>query len=115
MSEEQSRLNRRRRKPATTPEERENQLISDALNLAERQIADGTVSAQVLTHFLKQATEKTKLEQKKLEADTQLALAKVEATELNKRLEEKYDRALDAMREYSGNAPDEDPYVDPEL
>lgn len=113
MREEESRLSKRRRKPATTPEERENQLISDALSLAERQIADGSVSAQVLTHFLKQATEKTKLEQKKLEADTQLALAKVEATELNKRLEDKYDKALDAMRKYSGNNSDEDFYEGP--
>lgn len=92
----------RSRKPARTPEGRENQLISAAMDLAEQQIRDGTASSQVITHYLRLGTEKYKLEQKKLEADTKLSLAKVEAAETNKVLEEKYDRAIAAMRTYSG-------------
>ena len=51
----------RRRPPAKTPEARENQLVSLAVDLAERQLLDGTASAQVITHYLKLATEREKL------------------------------------------------------
>lgn len=102
MSDKSQHSRVRRRKPATTPEARENQLISDAYGLAERQIADGTVSAQVLTHFLRLGTEKYRLERAKLEADTKVSIAKVESMEMAKRLEEKYDAALNAMRNYGG-------------
>ena len=43
----------RRSPPATTPEARENQLIAKAIDLAEKQLMDGTASSQVITHFLK--------------------------------------------------------------
>lgn len=92
----------RRPKPARTPEGREMQLISMAYDRVEQQIADGTASSQVLTHFLKLGTEKEKLERAKLEADTQLAIAKVKSAETNERLEKKYDDALNAMRRYQG-------------
>lgn len=89
-------------RPARTTEGRENQLVSAAMRLAESQIKDGTASAQVLTHFLKLGSERTKLENAKLEAETKYAIAKVESVEQAKRLEEKYDKALEAMRSYSG-------------
>lgn len=103
MSKKDTSRRIRARKPARSPEGRENQLISAAMDLAEQQIADGTVSAQVLTHYLKLGTERYKLEQAKLEADTKLSLAKVEAAETNKMLEAKYDAALRAMQQYSGS------------
>ena len=40
----------RRMRPALTPEARENQLISLAVDLAERQLREGTASSQVITH-----------------------------------------------------------------
>ena len=40
-------------RPALTPEARENQLISLAVDLAERQLLEGTASSQVITHYLK--------------------------------------------------------------
>ena len=45
--------NKRQMRPALTPEARENQLISLAVDLAEQQLRDGTASSQVITHFLK--------------------------------------------------------------
>ncbi len=39
--------------PADTPEARENQLISAAVNLAEKQLLDGTASPSVITHYLR--------------------------------------------------------------
>ena len=43
----------KRGRPALTPEARENQLISLAIDLAEQQLRDGTASSQVITHYLK--------------------------------------------------------------
>ena len=52
----------RRLKPALSPEARENQMISLAVDLAEKQLIEGTASAQVITHYLKLATMKEQLE-----------------------------------------------------
>lgn len=97
-----------RRPPATTPEARENQMIAMAVDLAERQIADGTASAQVITHFLKLGTTRERLEQKKLELESDLLRVRAESLEANKGAEELYSKALDAMRTYTGQAPDEE-------
>ena len=40
-------------RPALTPEARENQLVSLAVDLAEKQLREGTASSQVITHYLK--------------------------------------------------------------
>lgn len=94
-----------RRKPATTPEARENQLVSDAIDLAERQIRDGTASSQVLTHFLKLGSTRERLEQQRLEHENELTRVKIEAMESAKRVEELYAEALTAMRSYRGEGP----------
>ena len=46
----------KRMRPALSPEARENQLISLAVDLAEQQLIDGSASSQVITHFLKLGT-----------------------------------------------------------
>lgn len=89
-------------RPALSPEARENQLISLAVDLAERQLLEGTASAQVITHYLKLGTAKEKLEQEKLKKENELLKAKTEAIESSKRVEELYANALNAMRAYSG-------------
>ena len=40
-------------RPALTPEARELQMISLAVDLAEKQLLEGTASSQVITHYLK--------------------------------------------------------------
>lgn len=103
----------RPRRPATTPEGRENQLISLATDLAEQQLVDGTASAQVLTHFLKLASSRERLEQERLQRENLLLSAKVEQIASGQRIEELYETALDAMRQYSGrNELFDDDYVD---
>lgn len=91
-----------RRPPATTPEARENQMISKAVDLAEKQITEGTASAQVLTHFLKLGSSRERLEQEKIRIETELAGAKKEAMAAHGRIEELYDAAITAMRSYAG-------------
>lgn len=98
----------RRRKPAGTPEVRENQLVSLAIDLAERQMEDGTASAQVISHYLKLGSTREKLEQERLRTDNELLKAKVEALASGKRVEELYEDALNAMRTYSGQGNVED-------
>lgn len=90
-------------RPALTPEARENQLISMAVNLAEQQLREGTASSQVITHFLKLGTEKAKLEQEKLRRENELLRAKTESIESSKRVEELYSEAINAIKLYSGN------------
>lgn len=95
-------VNRRTRRPATTPEGRENQLISLAADLAERQLVEGTASSQVITHFLKLASTREKLEQERLQRENLLLSAKVDQIASAKRIEELYETALNAMRTYAG-------------
>jgi hypothetical protein len=92
-----------RRKPATTPEGRENEMISAAHDLAERQIKNGTASSQVITHFLKLGSTRERLEQQRLEHENELTRVKIDALESQKRVEELYMEALSAMRSYAGD------------
>lgn len=90
------------RRPALTPEARENAIISAAYDLAEQQIKDGTVSAQVLSHFLKLGSEKERLERELLAGRTRLANAKVDSIDREKDQAEAYERAMNAMKIYNG-------------
>lgn len=96
----------RHKRPATTPEGRENEMVSLAIDLAEQQIRNGTASSQVITHFLKLGSTREKLEQERLEHENELTKVKIEAIESQKRVEELYKEALDAMRSYAGQVPD---------
>ena len=99
---------RRRTRPATTPEARENQMISLAVDLTETQLRDGTASSQVITHYLKLGSSREQLEKERLMKENELLSAKVEALASAKRVEELYEDALSAMQTYSGNAPEEE-------
>lgn len=92
----------RRRHPALTVEARENQLISLAVDLAERQLSDGTASSQVISHYLKLGSTKEILEKQILEKQKDLLQAKTESIYSSKKVEELYKNALNAMRTYSG-------------
>lgn len=94
-----------RRKPATTPEGRENEMVSAAIDLAEQQIRRGTASSQVITHFLKLGSTRERLEQERLGHENELTRVKIEALESQKRVEELYMEALSAMRTYAGDSP----------
>lgn len=95
-------MGQRTRRPATTPEGRENQLISLATDLAERQLIDGSASAQVTTHYLKLGSTRERLEQERLKNENLLLAAKIEQISSGRRMEELYETAIIAMRTYSG-------------
>lgn len=89
-------------RPALTPEARENQMIALAVNLAEKQLREGTASAQVITHYLKLGSTKAQTEKEILEKEKELITAKTENLKSAKRVEELYQEAIDAIRIYGG-------------
>jgi len=98
----------RKMRPALSPEARENQMISLAVNLAEKQLAEGTASSQVITHYLKMGSTKEKIEKEILEKQKDLIEAKTKALQSSQKIEELYSHALDAMRNYSGQGETDD-------
>jgi hypothetical protein len=103
----------RRGRPATTLENRENQLVSLAVDLAEKQLVEGTASAQVISHYLKLGSTREQLEQDRLLNENELLRAKVENMASAKRVEELYEAALNAMKTYAGQELDRyDEYED---
>ena len=99
---------KKRLKPGITPEAREDQLISYAIDLAEKQLLEGTASSQVITHYLKLGSTKERIEKEILEKQKELIAAKTENLKSAKRIEELYENALNAMRNYSGNGSNDD-------
>lgn len=98
----------RKIRPALTPEARENQLISLAVDLAERQLQEGTASSQVITHYLKLGSTKERIEKEILEKQKELIEAKTQSLQSAQRIEELYTNALNAMRNYSGQGGQDD-------
>lgn len=98
----------RKMRPALSPEARENQLVSLAVDLAEKQLRDGTASSQVITHYLKLGSTKEKIEKEILEKQKELIEAKTQSLQSAQRIEELYKNALDAMRNYSGQGDPDD-------
>lgn len=93
-----SRMNR----PAETPDAREQQMINYAVDLAEKQLIEGTAKTQVIVHYLRLATVKAQLEKEKLENENALLRAKKDAIDRGQELNANYAEALEAFRKYSG-------------
>lgn len=101
----------KRGRPALSPEARENQLISLAVDLAEQQLRDGTASSQVITHFLKLGTTRAELEKEKLRIENRKTEAQIKSIESADEMKDVYEKALKAMRNYQGyGEPDEYEY-----
>jgi len=83
-------------------------MINLAIDLAEKQLMEGTASSQVITHFLKLASTKERLEKEILERQKDLITAKTKKIESDQRSEEMYENALNAFKSYSGRINDED-------
>ena len=93
---------KRKLRPALSPESREQQMVSLAIDLAEKQLLEGTASSQVITHYLKLGTMNYRLALEKLEKENELLRAKTENLQSQQKVEELYAEALTAMRDYSG-------------
>ena len=98
--------------PAINPQDREDQLIALAVDLAEQRLRDGTASNQLIAEIMKLGTTKERLQKEKLQRENEMLRAKTEAIEAQKRTDEMYKKALNAMRSYAGLGAYEDEYDD---
>ena len=89
-------------RPAITPEGREKQMISLAVDLAEKQLREGTASSQVITHYLKMGSTREKLERERLIEENKKLRAQTEELQARKVTEELYKEAIAAFRKYQG-------------
>lgn len=72
-----NKVTKRTSKPATTPEGREKQLVNLAVDLAEKQLSDGTASPSIISHYLKLATKRESLERDILEKQSRFLEASI--------------------------------------
>lgn len=96
----------RKMRPALNPDVREQQMVAYAVDLAERQLLEGTASSQVMTEYLKRGSPKALLEIEKLKKEIQLLEAKEKALKDSQKTEEIYKQAMDAFKMYSGSTVD---------
>lgn len=93
-------------RPSLTLEGREGQLCALAVDLAEKQLRDGTASSQIITHYLKLASVEKQLEMEILREQKKLITAKTEDIESRKETKKMFEEAIKAMRTYSGQGDD---------
>ena len=89
-------------RPALTPDAEEQKCISLAVNLAKKQLLEGTASSQVITHYLKLASSRERYEQALLAKKIELAQAKTDLIASEARQEELYKEAMAEFRLYRG-------------
>lgn len=82
------------------PAAREQQLISLAVDLAEKKLLDGTASNQLICHYLKLASTREELEKEKLKKEILQLEAKTTAIQSTAKLEELFLDATNAMKRY---------------
>lgn len=93
---------KRRRKPAQTVADRENELVKSATDLAAKQLLEGTASPSVITHFLRLGSVREQLERRKLLKENEMMDVKMAAIEASERREQEYAEAINALRRYKG-------------
>lgn len=93
-----------------TPKEREDEMINLAIDLAEKQLRDGTATPSVIVHYLKLGSTRGIIENEMLANKAELISAQTEKLESEKRMDELYERALDAMKVYGGQVDDDAAY-----
>lgn len=98
----------RRGRPASTPKEREDEMINLAVDLAEKMLRDGTAPTNVIVHYLKLGSTRGILENEMLANKTELVKAQKESIESSQRVEELYTKALEAMHIYQGSGTDDE-------
>lgn len=94
---------KRRRRPAGSPQEREDRLISLAYDLVEEKLINGTATSQETTMLLKAGTERERLERKRLENENLLLSGKYDQLQSAKKVESLIEDAIEAMQRYGGH------------
>lgn len=93
-----------------TLEAREREMVSLAVDLAEKQLREGTASAAVIQHYLKLGASDYPLRMERLQRQNELYAAKKEAIDRDAQNEEIAKNAVAAMMRYQGNFDQEEEY-----
>lgn len=88
--------------PARTLDAREKEVVSLAVDLAEKQLRKGTAAPSIITHYLKLATTSYQLELEKLRHENELLQARTDNIKSLGRMEEIYAEAIESLRRYQG-------------
>jgi hypothetical protein len=96
-----SKTDKRISKPAQSPEAREKQLVNLAVELAEKQLRDGTAAPSVINHFLKIASSREAIERDILEKQSRLIEAKASSINKDREAEDLAKAAIEAMKNYN--------------
>lgn len=91
---------------ASTPHAREMQVAAAAYDLAEKRILEGTASDTLIREFIKIGSPKEQIEREILEKQRDMIVAKTEALQSARRVDEMYSEALTAFRSYHGDGDD---------
>lgn len=95
-------------RPALTPESRELQMISLAMDLVEERLRKGTASSQETTHFLKLGSIRAQTELEKMRLENELISAKTKAVNSGESSEQLYAEAIKSFQRYSGTFQESD-------
>lgn len=94
---------KRKTPTAKSPEEMKSRLINLAYKEAEKRIANGSASSQIICHFLDLATEREELRNEKMRSDMRLSEAKIENLNKAENNERIAQEAIAAMKSYRGD------------
>lgn len=89
--------------PAKSLDAREKQMVSLAVDLAEKKLQEGTAAPSIIVHYLKLGTTSYQLELEKLKHENALLEARTDNIKSLGRMEELYEEALKALRSYQGS------------
>lgn len=92
-----------RLKPSKTDKGQEDMLIALAEKEAEKRLRDGSASNSLILHYLREGSEKTKLERQKLESENELLKAKKTTLDIAAKDHDQLARVLNAFKLYSGD------------
>lgn len=104
MAAKEPKKNSRTQSPGTNPESREQQLVRLAVDLAERQLTDGTASPSVINHYLKIGSTRESIERDILEKQAKFLEAKASSISKDREAEELAKEAIAAMKNYNSGS-----------
>lgn len=84
----------------------EGRLISQAMRLASKRVADGSASDQLVLHFIKLGSSMVELERQKLEQERALVEQKTKLLINQNAMGDEYQAVIDAIRGYRGGNED---------
>lgn len=88
--------------PARTEMEEEKRAGGYAMDLAIKQLREGTASSQIIVHFLKINSQKEQAELEKTRREIELLKAKKKAIESGEEQDKKYEEVIRAISSYAG-------------